>query len=91
GCCQREALTQPAAGGTHRPVVRGLGSARSRTMARDNIYENVQMTEAAPQPKGNPLKTPVPWRRRAGGIVTAALLLLSLALATSLLAVTLLC
>ncbi|TFJ96026.1 C-type lectin domain family 4 member F [Platysternon megacephalum] len=59
-------------------------------MARDNIYENMPMTEAAPQPKGNPLKTSVPWRHRTGGIVTAVLLLLSLALATSLLAVTLL-
>ncbi|XP_053886306.1 C-type lectin domain family 4 member K [Malaclemys terrapin pileata] len=59
-------------------------------MARDNIYENMEMTEAAPQPKGNPPKTSVPWRPRAGGIVTAVLLLLSLALATSLLAVTLL-
>ncbi|XP_065453460.1 C-type lectin domain family 4 member F-like [Chrysemys picta bellii] len=59
-------------------------------MARDNIYENMPMTEAAPQPKGNPPKTSVPWRPRAGGIVTAVLLLLSLALATSLLAVTLL-
>ncbi|XP_065454479.1 C-type lectin domain family 4 member F-like isoform X3 [Chrysemys picta bellii] len=48
------------------------------------------MTEAAPQPKGNPPKTSVPWRPRAGGIVTAVLLLLSLALTTSLLAVTLL-
>ncbi|XP_039374323.1 C-type lectin domain family 4 member F-like [Mauremys reevesii] len=59
-------------------------------MARDNIYENMLMTEAAPQPKGNSLKTSVPWRHRAGGIVTAVLLLLGLALATSLLAVTLL-
>ncbi|TFK05116.1 C-type lectin domain family 4 member F-like [Platysternon megacephalum] len=40
--------------------------------------------------QGNPLKTSVPWRHRTGGIVTAVLLLLSLALATSLLAVTLL-
>ncbi|XP_074922829.1 C-type lectin domain family 10 member A-like [Chelonoidis abingdonii] len=59
-------------------------------MARDNIYENVPMTEAAPRPKGNPPKTSVPWRHRAWGIVTAVLLLLSLALATSLLAVMLL-
>ncbi|XP_065454489.1 C-type lectin domain family 4 member K-like isoform X1 [Chrysemys picta bellii] len=59
-------------------------------MARDNAYENMLMTEAAPQPKGNPPKTSVPWRPRSGGIVTAVLLLLSLALATSLLAVTLL-
>ncbi|XP_065454486.1 C-type lectin domain family 4 member F-like [Chrysemys picta bellii] len=40
--------------------------------------------------QGNPPKTSVPWRPRAGGIVTAVLLLLSLALATSLLSVTLL-
>ncbi|XP_044874134.1 C-type lectin domain family 4 member F-like isoform X2 [Mauremys mutica] len=60
-------------------------------MARDNIYENMPMTEAAPQPKGNPPQTSVPWRHRARGIVTAVLLLLGLALATSLLAVTLLC
>ncbi|KAM9142551.1 C-type lectin domain family 4 member K-like [Pangshura tecta] len=60
-------------------------------MTRDNIYENMQMTEAAPQPKGNPPKTSAPWRHRARGIVvTAVLLLLGLALATSLLAVTLL-
>ncbi|XP_039397305.1 C-type lectin domain family 4 member F-like isoform X2 [Mauremys reevesii] len=60
-------------------------------MADEDIYENMPMTEAAPQPKGNPPKTSVPWRHRAGGIiVTAVLLLLGLALATSLLAVTLL-
>ncbi|XP_044874132.1 C-type lectin domain family 4 member F-like isoform X1 [Mauremys mutica] len=59
-------------------------------MARDNIYENMPMTEAAPQPKGNSLKTSVPWRHRAGGIVIPVLLLLGLALATSLLAVTVL-
>ncbi|XP_039374324.1 C-type lectin domain family 4 member F-like [Mauremys reevesii] len=59
-------------------------------MARDNIYENMPMTEAAPQPKGNSLKTSVPWRHRAQGIVIPVLLLLGLALATSLLAVTLL-
>ncbi|XP_039374318.1 C-type lectin domain family 4 member F-like isoform X4 [Mauremys reevesii] len=59
-------------------------------MARDNIYENMPMTEAAPQPKGNRSKTSVPWRHRVQGIVTPVLLLLSLALATSLLAVTLL-
>ncbi|XP_044875610.1 C-type lectin domain family 4 member F-like [Mauremys mutica] len=40
--------------------------------------------------QGNPPETSVPWRHRAGGIVTAVLLLLGLALATSLLAVTLL-
>ncbi|XP_074917493.1 C-type lectin domain family 4 member F-like isoform X2 [Chelonoidis abingdonii] len=60
-------------------------------MARDNIYENMPMTEAAPQPKGNPPETLVPWQHRARGIVTPVLLLLGLALATSLLAVTLLC
>ncbi|XP_039397343.1 C-type lectin domain family 4 member F-like isoform X1 [Mauremys reevesii] len=59
-------------------------------MADEDIYENMPMTEAAPQPKGNPPETSVPWRHRAGGIVTAVLLLLGLALATSLLAVTLL-
>ncbi|XP_065454485.1 C-type lectin domain family 4 member F-like [Chrysemys picta bellii] len=59
-------------------------------MADEDIYENMPRTEAAPQPKGNPPKTPAPWRPRAGDIVTAVLLLLSLALATSLLAVTLL-
>ncbi|XP_032643113.1 C-type lectin domain family 4 member F-like isoform X1 [Chelonoidis abingdonii] len=59
-------------------------------MARDNIYENMPMTEAAPQPKGNPPETLVPWQHRARGIVTPVLLLLGLALATSLLAVTLL-
>ncbi|XP_044874224.1 C-type lectin domain family 4 member F-like [Mauremys mutica] len=59
-------------------------------MARDNIYANMPMTEAAPQPKGNPPKTSVPSQHRAQGIVTAVLLLLGLALATSLLAVTLL-
>ncbi|XP_074922830.1 C-type lectin domain family 4 member F-like [Chelonoidis abingdonii] len=59
-------------------------------MATDNIYENMPMTEAAPQPKGNRRKTSVPWRHRVRGIITPILLLLSLALATSLLAVTLL-
>ncbi|XP_044874225.1 C-type lectin domain family 4 member F-like [Mauremys mutica] len=59
-------------------------------MADEDIYENMPMTEAAPQAKGNPPQTSVPWRHRAGGIVTAVFLLLSLALATSLLAVTLL-
>ncbi|XP_039374320.1 uncharacterized protein LOC120393928 [Mauremys reevesii] len=59
-------------------------------MADEDIYENMLMTEAAPQPKGNPPQTLVPWRHRAQGIVTAVFLLLSLALATSLLAVTLL-
>ncbi|XP_039374315.1 C-type lectin domain family 4 member F-like isoform X1 [Mauremys reevesii] len=59
-------------------------------MARDNIYANMPMTEAAPQPKGNPPETSVPWRHRAGGIVIPVLLLLGLALATSLIAVTLL-
>ncbi|XP_039397302.1 C-type lectin domain family 4 member K-like isoform X2 [Mauremys reevesii] len=60
-------------------------------MADEGIYENMPMTEAAPQPKGNPPETSVPWQHRARGIVvTAVLLLLGLALATSLLAVTLL-
>ncbi|XP_044874221.1 C-type lectin domain family 4 member F-like [Mauremys mutica] len=59
-------------------------------MADEDIYENMPMTEAAPQPKGNPSKTSVPWQHRARGIVSAVLLLLGLALATSLLAVTLL-
>ncbi|XP_039397995.1 uncharacterized protein LOC120406887 [Mauremys reevesii] len=60
-------------------------------MADEDIYENMPMTKAAPQPKGNPPKTSVPWRHRARGIVvTAVLLLLGLALAMSLLAVTLL-
>ncbi|XP_044874229.1 uncharacterized protein LOC123371095 isoform X4 [Mauremys mutica] len=59
-------------------------------MARGNIYENMPMTEAAPQPKGNPPQTSVPWWHTARGIITAVLLLLGLALATSLLAVTLL-
>ncbi|XP_065454476.1 C-type lectin domain family 4 member F-like isoform X2 [Chrysemys picta bellii] len=59
-------------------------------MADKDIYENMEVMEAAPQPKGNPPKIPAPWRPRARGIVTAVLLLLSLALATSLLAVTLL-
>ncbi|XP_039397996.1 C-type lectin domain family 4 member F-like [Mauremys reevesii] len=60
-------------------------------MADEGIYENMEMMEAAPQPKGNPPKTSVPWRHRSRGIiVTAVLLLLGLALATSLLAVTLL-
>ncbi|XP_044874217.1 C-type lectin domain family 4 member F-like isoform X1 [Mauremys mutica] len=60
-------------------------------MADEDIYENMPMTEAAPQPKGNPPETSVPWRHRERGIVvTPVLLLLSLALATSLLAVTLL-
>ncbi|XP_030421291.1 C-type lectin domain family 4 member F-like [Gopherus evgoodei] len=90
GCCQREALTQQAAERTHRPVIRGLAQHEGRTMARDNIYENMLMTEAAPRPKGNPPETSVLWRQRGRGIVTAVLLLLSLALATSLLAVTLL-
>ncbi|XP_044874216.1 C-type lectin domain family 4 member F-like isoform X3 [Mauremys mutica] len=91
GCCQREALTQQAAERTHRPVIRGSAQREGRTMARGNIYENMPMTEAAPQPKGNPPQTSVPWRHRARGIVvTPVLLLLGLALATSLLAVTLL-
>ncbi|XP_044874223.1 C-type lectin domain family 4 member F-like isoform X2 [Mauremys mutica] len=60
-------------------------------MAYEDIYENMPMTEAAPHPKGNPPETSVPWRHRARGIVvTAVLLLLGLALATSLIAVTLL-
>ncbi|XP_037754378.1 C-type lectin domain family 4 member F isoform X5 [Chelonia mydas] len=60
-------------------------------MERENNYENLEMMEAAPQPKGNPTETSVPWRRGAGRIVTAVLLLLTLvALASSLLAVTLL-
>ncbi|XP_044874230.1 C-type lectin domain family 4 member K-like [Mauremys mutica] len=59
-------------------------------MADEDIYANMPMTKAAPQPKGNPPKTSVPWWHRARGIVTAVLLLLGLALATSLLAVTLL-
>ncbi|XP_050799390.1 C-type lectin domain family 4 member F-like isoform X3 [Gopherus flavomarginatus] len=59
-------------------------------MARENIYENTPMTEAAPQPKENAPETSVPWRHRGRIIFTAVLLLLSLALATSLLAVTLL-
>ncbi|XP_065261832.1 C-type lectin domain family 4 member K-like [Emys orbicularis] len=59
-------------------------------MVDEDIYENMEVTEAAPQPKGNPPKTSVPWRHRPGGIVSAVLLLLSLALATSLLAVRLL-
>ncbi|XP_050799399.1 C-type lectin domain family 4 member F-like isoform X3 [Gopherus flavomarginatus] len=59
-------------------------------MARENIYENMPMTEAASRPKENAPKTSVPWWHKGWGIVTAVLLLLSLALATSLLAVTLL-
>ncbi|XP_077670847.1 C-type lectin domain family 4 member F-like isoform X2 [Eretmochelys imbricata] len=60
-------------------------------MARQNNYENLEVMEAAPQPKGNPTETSVPWRRGAGRIVTAVLLLVTLvALASSLLAVTLL-
>ncbi|CAM4553489.1 unnamed protein product [Lepidochelys olivacea] len=60
-------------------------------MERENIYENLEVMEAAPQPKGNPTETSVPWRRGAGRIITAVLLLLTLvALASSLLAVTLL-
>ncbi|XP_039397346.1 C-type lectin domain family 4 member F-like [Mauremys reevesii] len=59
-------------------------------MSRDNIYDHMELAEAAPQPKGNSLKTSVPWRHRAQGIVIPVLLLLGLALATSLLAVTLL-
>ncbi|CAM4670188.1 unnamed protein product [Lepidochelys kempii] len=60
-------------------------------MERENIYENLEMMETAPQPKGNPTETSVPWRRGAGRIITAVLLLLTLvALASSLLAVTLL-
>ncbi|CAM4555546.1 unnamed protein product [Caretta caretta] len=60
-------------------------------MERENIYENLEVMEAAPQPKGNPTETSVPWRRGAGRIVTAVLLLVTLvALASSLLAVTLL-
>ncbi|CAM5142224.1 unnamed protein product [Natator depressus] len=60
-------------------------------MERENIYENLEMMEAAPQPKGNPTETSVPWRRGAGRIVTAVLLLLTLVvLASSLLAVALL-
>ncbi|XP_039374158.1 C-type lectin domain family 4 member F-like [Mauremys reevesii] len=60
-------------------------------MSDEGIYENMEMMEAARQPKGNPPQTSVPWRHRARGIVvTAVLLLLGLALATSLLAVTLL-
>ncbi|XP_039397299.1 C-type lectin domain family 4 member F-like isoform X2 [Mauremys reevesii] len=59
-------------------------------MADEGIYENMEMMEAARQPKGNPPQTSVPWRHRTRGIVTAVLLLLSLALATSLLAVMLL-
>nr|XP_032644324.1 C-type lectin domain family 4 member F-like [Chelonoidis abingdonii] len=51
GCCQREALTQQAAERTHRPVTRGSAHREGRTMATDNIYENMPMTEAAPQPK----------------------------------------
>ncbi|XP_044874215.1 C-type lectin domain family 4 member F-like isoform X2 [Mauremys mutica] len=51
GCCQREALTQQAAERTHRPVIRGSAQREGRTMARGNIYENMPMTEAAPQPK----------------------------------------
>ncbi|XP_037754365.1 C-type lectin domain family 4 member F isoform X2 [Chelonia mydas] len=59
-------------------------------MARENIYEKLEVMEAAPQPKGNPTETSVPWRRGAGRIVTAVLLLTLVTLASSLLAVTLL-
>ncbi|XP_067389713.1 C-type lectin domain family 4 member F-like [Emydura macquarii macquarii] len=59
-------------------------------MARDDIYENMLMSEVAPPPKGNTSKTLTPWQYRTRGIVTAVLVLLMLALATSLLAVTLL-
>ncbi|XP_030421283.1 C-type lectin domain family 4 member K-like isoform X2 [Gopherus evgoodei] len=90
GCCQREALTHQAAERTHRPVIRGSAHHEGRTMARENIYENMLMTEAAPRPKGNPPETSVPWRHRGRSIVTAVLLLLSLALAMSLLALMLL-
>ncbi|XP_074848181.1 C-type lectin domain family 4 member K-like [Carettochelys insculpta] len=59
-------------------------------MARENIYENMQVSEAAPQPKGHPPKRSVPWRYRTRFITIAVVLLLILGLATSLLAVTLL-
>ncbi|CAM4555562.1 C-type lectin domain family 4 member F [Caretta caretta] len=60
-------------------------------MERENIYENLEVMEAAPQPKGNPTETSVPWWRGPGRIVIAVLLLVTLmALASSLLAVTLL-
>ncbi|KAG6922888.1 C-type lectin domain family 4, member f [Chelydra serpentina] len=73
------------------PVVRGSAQCEGRTMADENIYENMQMMKASPQPKGNPLKTPVPYRHRKEDLVViAVLLLLSLALAISLLVVTLL-
>ncbi|XP_074848183.1 C-type lectin domain family 4 member K-like [Carettochelys insculpta] len=59
-------------------------------MARENIYENMQVSEAAPQPKGNPPKAAVPRWQRKENLTRAALLLLLLALTASLLAVTLL-
>nr|XP_032645319.1 C-type lectin domain family 4 member F-like isoform X1 [Chelonoidis abingdonii] len=59
-------------------------------MSRENICDNMELAEADPWPKGNCRKTSVPWRHRVRGILTPVLLLLSLALATSLLAVTLL-
>ncbi|XP_030421289.1 C-type lectin domain family 4 member F-like isoform X2 [Gopherus evgoodei] len=90
GCCQREALTQQAAERTHRPVIRGSAQREGRKMSRENICDNMELAEAAPWPKGNCCETSVPWRHRGRGIVTPVLLLLGLALATSLLAVTLL-
>ncbi|XP_043368810.1 C-type lectin domain family 4 member K-like isoform X4 [Dermochelys coriacea] len=89
GLCHREALTQQAAERTYLPAIGGSAQREGRRMARENIYENLEVMEAAPQPKGNPTETSVPWRHRAGGIVTAVLPLLTLvALASSLLAVT---
>ncbi|XP_075787227.1 C-type lectin domain family 4 member K-like isoform X2 [Pelodiscus sinensis] len=58
-------------------------------MSTDNVYENMQVSEAAPPLKGNAPTRSAPWWQRTRGI-TPAVLLLVLALATSLLAVTLL-
>ncbi|XP_075787217.1 C-type lectin domain family 4 member F-like isoform X2 [Pelodiscus sinensis] len=58
-------------------------------MARENVYEKMEVSEAAPPLKGTLPERSVPWPQRTGRI-TPAVLLLVLALASSLLAVTLL-
>ncbi|XP_075787214.1 C-type lectin domain family 10 member A-like [Pelodiscus sinensis] len=70
-------------------IEQGPGSVRRQRLARENIYGKMQVSESAPKPKGNAPTQSAPWWQRTRGI-TPALLLLILALATSLLAVTLL-
>ncbi|XP_043368809.1 C-type lectin domain family 4 member F-like isoform X3 [Dermochelys coriacea] len=51
GLCHREALTQQAAERTYLPAIGGSAQREGRRMARENIYENLEVMEAAPQPK----------------------------------------